>query len=89
MSSRHHPFTQFDHSLDEVQKLDKSKIKAKSYDLVMNGFELGSGSARIFDAKTQEYVFDLIGLDKNAEKSKFGFFLKALNMEFRLTVVLD
>ncbi|WP_083867798.1 aspartate--tRNA ligase [Mycoplasmopsis cynos] len=76
-AAAHHPFTQFDHSLDEVQKLDKSKIKAKSYDLVMNGFELGSGSARIFDAKTQEYVFDLIGLDKNAQKSKFGFFLKA------------
>ncbi|WP_322960878.1 aspartate--tRNA ligase [Mycoplasmopsis cynos] len=76
-AAAHHPFTQFDHSLDEVQKLDKSKIKAKSYDLVMNGFELGSGSARIFDAKTQEYVFDLIGLDKNAQKSKFSFFLKA------------
>lgn len=76
-AAAHHPFTQFDHTLEEVKKLDKSKIKAKSYDLVMNGFELGSGSARIFDQETQKTVFDLIGLDQEAQKNKFGFFLKA------------
>ncbi|AKF41382.1 aspartyl-tRNA synthetase [Mycoplasmopsis canis] len=76
-SAAHHPFTQFDHSLDEIKKLDKSEIKARSYDLVMNGFELGSGSARIFDQETQKTVFNLIGLDEESQKSKFGFFLKA------------
>ncbi|BBA22134.1 aspartate--tRNA ligase [Mycoplasmopsis bovirhinis] len=77
-AAAHHPFTQFKHSLEEVKKLDKSQIKAKSYDLVLNGFELGSGSARIFDKKTQKTVFDLIGMDEATQKSKFGFFLNAL-----------
>ncbi|MCU9932471.1 hypothetical protein NWQ33_00570 [Mycoplasmopsis cynos] len=43
----------------------------------MNGFELGSGSARIFDQETQKTVFNLIGLDEESQKVNLGFFLKA------------
>lgn len=73
----HHPFTQFDHKLDELEKLDMSEIRAKSYDLVLNGFELGSGSARIFDQETQKKMFDLIGMTKEQQRNKFGWFLDA------------
>ncbi|MGZ9755391.1 aspartate--tRNA ligase [Mycoplasma sp. 246B] len=78
-AAAHHPFTQFDHDLSQIDAMDKSDIKAKSYDLVLNGYELGSGSARIYDKDVQEKMFDLIGLDKQAQESKFGFFLKALD----------
>lgn len=75
----HHPFTQFDNTLEEINTLELSKLRAKSYDLVLNGFELGSGSARISDPKMQEKMFELIGMTKEEQESKFGFFLKAFN----------
>ncbi|WP_322900655.1 aspartate--tRNA ligase [Mycoplasmopsis felis] len=75
----HHPFTQFDNTIDELSTLPKEQIKAKSYDLVLNGFELGSGSARIYDKDVQEKMFELIGLSKEEQEMKFGFFLNALN----------
>ncbi|QDF64804.1 amino acid--tRNA ligase-related protein [Mycoplasma nasistruthionis] len=76
-AAAHHPFTQFETPMDQLDSLDKSQIKAKSYDLVLNGFELGSGSARIHDANMQQKMFEMIGLDKQAQEDKFGFFLKA------------
>ncbi|MHA3825742.1 aspartate--tRNA ligase [Mycoplasma sp. BRA285] len=76
-AAAHHPFTQFDNTLEELDTLPKEQIRARSYDLVLNGFELGSGSARIYDEKMQEKMFEMIGLSKEAQQSKFGFFLKA------------
>ncbi|QCZ36510.1 aspartate--tRNA ligase [Mycoplasma nasistruthionis] len=76
-AAAHHPFTQFETPMDQLDSLDKSQIKARSYDLVLNGFELGSGSARIHDANMQQKMFEMIGLDKQAQEDKFGFFLKA------------
>ncbi|MCT4469910.1 aspartate--tRNA ligase [Mycoplasma sp. HS2188] len=73
----HHPFTQFDHELEELDKLPLEKVMAKSYDLVLNGFELGSGSARIFDQKTQQKMFEMIGMDKEQQETKFGWFIDA------------
>ncbi|VEU77949.1 aspartate--tRNA ligase [Mycoplasmopsis columbinasalis] len=75
----HHPFTQFDHEISKLDKLPMEKIKAKSYDLVLNGFELGSGSARIFDPIVQKKMFDLIGLTKEQQQAKFGWFLEAFS----------
>lgn len=75
----HHPFTQFDHPIEQLDKINLGKIKAKIYDLVLNGFELGSGSARIHDKKTQQKMFELIGMSENEQQEKFGFFLKAFN----------
>ncbi|QBF34715.1 aspartate--tRNA ligase [Mycoplasmopsis phocirhinis] len=73
----HHPFTQFDHDLIELDSLPLEKIKAKSYDLVLNGFELGSGSARIFEQKTQQKMFELIGMNSEQQQAKFGWFMNA------------
>ncbi|WP_324673043.1 aspartate--tRNA ligase [Mycoplasma sp. 888] len=76
-AAAHHPFTQFDNPSEDLDKLPKEKIRAKSYDLVLNGFELGSGSARIYDEKVQTKMFEMIDLSKEEQQNKFGFFLKA------------
>ncbi|CBH40683.1 aspartate--tRNA ligase [Mycoplasmopsis agalactiae] len=75
----HHPFTRFAHNLDELDKLPIDKINAVAYDLVLNGFEIAGGSARIYDKEMQEKMFNLIGLTKTQQESKFGWFLKAFD----------
>lgn len=73
----HHPFTS--PRVCDVSKLleDKANCYARAYDLVLNGYELLSGSIRIHDAKTQSKVFEAIGLSEEEAKEKFGFFLEA------------
>lgn len=74
----HHPFTQFEEdSLKYLETSEFDKVKAKSYDLVLNGFELGSGSIRIFDIKTQKMMFDILNISEKEQNSRFGFFLKS------------
>ncbi|MBT1329243.1 aspartate--tRNA ligase [Mycoplasma bovis] len=75
----HHPFTRFAHTLDELDKLFIDKINAIAYDLVLNGFEIAGGSARIYDKNMQEKMFNFIGLTKEQQESKFGWFLKAFD----------
>lgn len=75
----HHPFTMFENTVEEFKTLSKNQIKAKSYDLVLNGFELGSGSARIYSKEVQELIFESLGMDKKEQEEKFGFFLKAFD----------
>ena len=73
----HHPFTA---PCDEdIQYLDTDpgKIKAKAYDLVLNGTEIGGGSLRIYNRELQEKVFKAIGLTEEDANSKFGFMLEA------------
>jgi aspartyl-tRNA synthetase len=74
----HHPFTA-PHP-DDVPLLGKEmeKIRARSYDLVLNGIELGSGSIRIHNKELQEKLFEVIGIDKAVAEERFGFLLKAL-----------
>jgi len=75
--SCHHPFTGI--HPEDIEKLGKTHdIRSRSYDLVLNGVELGSGSVRIHDGKLQEEVFSALGLSKKEAKEKFGFFLDAL-----------
>lgn len=73
----HHPFTA--PKKEDIDKLldDKANCYSRAYDLVLNGYELLSGSIRIHDAKTQKKVFDAIGLTEEEAKEKFGFFLDA------------
>lgn len=78
-AAAHHPFTRFAHSLEELDKIEMKDVRALSYDLVLNGFELGSGSARIFDKKTQKKMFDLIGMSEKEQQSRFDWFLKAFD----------
>lgn len=65
---------------DDIPLLDSDPLKARSssYDLVMNGYELGSGSMRIFDGALQEKVFQLLKLSPEQIERKFGFFIEAL-----------
>jgi len=73
----HHPFTS--PRREDMDKLltDKAHCYSRAYDLVLNGYELLSGSIRIHDSVTQKKVFDAIGLTEEEAKLKFGFFLDA------------
>ena len=73
----HHPFTA--PNKEDLDKLinDKANCYSRAYDLVLNGYELLSGSVRIHDEKTQSKVFEAIGLTEEEAKEKFGFFLEA------------
>jgi aspartyl-tRNA synthetase len=74
----HHPFTSpLD---DDVPLLDTEpgKARAKAYDLVLNGSEIGGGSTRIHDPAVQGRMFDLLNISAEEQKLRFGFFLEAL-----------
>ncbi|MEG2330347.1 aspartate--tRNA ligase [Anaerorhabdus sp.] len=73
----HHPFTS--PNLEDVDKLmtDQENCYSRAYDLVLNGYELLSGSIRIHDQKVQAKVFEAIGLSDEEAKDKFGWFLEA------------
>jgi len=76
--SMHHPFTS---PLDEdVARLETEpgKVRAKAYDLVLNGSEIGGGSIRIHDAALQSRIFSLLNISTQEAKERFGFFLEAL-----------
>ena len=57
---------------------DLKSVRAQAYDIVINGYELGGGSMRIFDQKTQDHMFKLLGFSEEEKQSQFGFFLEAL-----------
>ena len=77
-NAAHHPFTSvLDEDLDKLVT-DPAHCRAKSYDLVLNGVELGSGSIRIHRRDVQSKVFDALGFSEEEAKRRFGFFLEAL-----------
>ena len=73
----HHPFTMPLDECLEYLDTDPGKVRAKAYDLVLNGVELLSGSIRITDYELQEKMFDCLGLTKEEIDSKFGFLVDA------------
>lgn len=73
----HHPFTAPMDECLEYLETDKAKVRAKAYDLVLNGIELSSGSIRITDPALQSRIFDLLGLTKEEAQEKFGYLLDA------------
>lgn len=76
--SMHHPFTSpHESDLDFLEK-EPLNVRAKAYDLVLNGFEIGGGSIRIHDIELQKRIFKLLGLSEKETSEKFGFFLDAL-----------
>ena len=75
----HHPFTQ---GIFENEKEDLASIKSHAYDIVLNGYEIGGGSLRIHDRKSQEAMFELLGMEKEDYERDFGFFLEALEYGF-------
>ena len=77
--AQHHPFTsikQEDRKYLDSNELDK--IKTDSYDMVLNGYEIGGGSIRIHEEELQGKVFEKLGLSKEEQQEKFGFFLEVL-----------
>jgi aspartyl-tRNA synthetase len=71
----HHPFTR-PHP-DDVDRLesDPMSVRSQAYDLVLNGWELGSGSIRIHEPELQQRIFDLLGIGEEEAERRFGFFL--------------
>jgi aspartyl-tRNA synthetase len=76
--SRHHPFTSpVDEDL-EILTSHPERVRAKAYDLVLNGTEIGGGSIRIHRRDVQSAIFKLLGFSEEEARDKFGFFLEAL-----------
>ncbi|MGD6899031.1 aspartate--tRNA ligase [Bacillus infantis] len=73
----HHPFTMPNREDLEYLDTDPSKVKAQAYDLVLNGYELGGGSLRIFEREIQEKMFSVLGFSKEEAREQFGFLLEA------------
>ena len=74
----HHPFTSPAPGQEGLLESDPLAMIAQHYDLVLNGFELGSGSIRIHDAEFQQRIFEVFGLSATEIENRFGFFTKAL-----------
>jgi aspartyl-tRNA synthetase len=77
-AANHHPFTApRDEDLQYLES-DPGKVKAKAYDLVMNGYEVGGGSIRIHNPDVQSKLFSVLGMSVEDAKARFGFLLDAL-----------
>jgi aspartyl-tRNA synthetase len=76
--SMHHPFTSPHDDDLGLMDSDPGKARAKAYDLVLNGSEIGGGSIRIHDSALQSRIFSLLNISLEEAKLRFGFFLEAL-----------
>jgi len=77
-NSMHHPFTSpHDEDMDKLVA-DPGNVRAKAYDLVLNGSEIGGGSIRIHDSAMQSRIFSLLNISEDEARLRFGFFLEAL-----------
>ncbi|MEY8661458.1 aspartate--tRNA ligase [Ligilactobacillus faecis] len=78
----HHPFTMPNEEDLELLTTDPHKCHAQSYDIVLNGYELGGGSIRIHQRKVQEEMFKALGFTEESAKEQFGWFMDALDFGF-------
>ena len=75
--AKHHPFTcPMDEDIQYLES-DPGRVRAKAYDIVLNGTELGGGSIRIHDAELQAHMFEVLGMSEQEAQDKFGFLLEA------------
>lgn len=75
--AKHHPFTRPKQEDMHLLATEPGKVRACAYDLVLNGFELGGGSLRIYDSAMQEQMFEVLGFTKEQIQERFGFFIDA------------
>ncbi|WWO99894.1 MAG: aspartate--tRNA ligase [Candidatus Dasytiphilus stammeri] len=79
LNSMHHPFTSPSPFITLKELVNEpNKILSDTYDLIINGYEIGSGSVRINTVDMQQAVFSILGMSKKEQNDKFGFFLNAL-----------
>jgi len=78
-STMHHPFTRPAQDILNLSTSELLQVKAKAYDLVINGEEVGGGSLRIYDKKVQQKVFKVLGFEQKEIDEKFGFFMRAFD----------
>jgi aspartyl-tRNA synthetase len=77
-NAAHHPFTSpYESDMDKLES-DPGAVRALAYDIVLNGTELGSGSIRIHRQDIQSIIFKALGMSKEEQQARFGFFLEAL-----------
>lgn len=75
----HHPFTRpFDEDL-ELMNTNPKEVRAQAYDIVLNGYELGGGSLRIYEPDLQAKMFELLGFSEEEARAQFGFLLEAFD----------
>lgn len=77
VQAMHHPFCAVKEGEEELLESDPFKVHANAYDLVLNGFELSSGSIRIHEREMQKKIFDLLGIVEEEQQKKFGHILEA------------
>ncbi|MDD7281728.1 MAG: aspartate--tRNA ligase [Erysipelotrichaceae bacterium] len=73
----HHPFTQPKEEDIPLLDTDLGSVRSNAYDIILNGYELGGGSLRIYDNELQTKIFELLGLSDEDIRTKFGFFVDA------------
>ena len=78
ISATHHPFTAPVPEDIAILESDALKVRSDTYDLVLNGNEIGGGGQRIYDSSVQSKIFSLLGISKEKAKVRFGFLLDAL-----------
>jgi aspartyl-tRNA synthetase len=78
LTPTHHPFTSPAPGQEALLDTDPDAMRAQHYDLVLNGWELGSGSIRIHDPEFQHRIFEIFGLSDAEIEARFGFFMEAL-----------
>ena len=77
LSPLHHPFTRPTAATAEWLSSDPARVHASAYDIVINGYEAGGGSLRIYNQKIQKTIFEVLGFSQEDIKNKFGFFIDA------------
>jgi aspartyl-tRNA synthetase len=78
ITSVNHPFTKPDENTAGYLDTDPLKVNSQTYDVILNGVELGGGSLRINDASLQKKIFKILNIDEQRIEENFGFFIKAM-----------
>ena len=85
LAAMHHPFTSPKDFTPEQLEANPTDAVANAYDMVINGYEVGGGSVRIFDPKMQQTVFRILGINEQEQREKFGFLIRCTKIRYTAT----